>query len=155
MVSPVPAVAPDDKSSTTAAPASDGAGAWQVGLCGGCCKSAGCAGCCCPCCVVGANQKMIETGEVVQVCDGAGGLCCLHAVLGGTIQGVAIFALGPLAGLAHFGSLVGGCYVRPNLREKYNIPGNACGDCCVHYWCGPCATCQEYEELTTRLAPKA
>ncbi|EOD29342.1 hypothetical protein EMIHUDRAFT_203970 [Emiliania huxleyi CCMP1516] len=87
----------------------------------------------------GANQKMIETGEVVQVCDGAGGLCCLHAVLGGTIQGVAIFALGPLAGLAHFGSLV----------------GNACGDCCVHYWCGPCATCQEYEELTTRLAPKA
>jgi len=71
----------------------------------------------------GANQKMIETGEVVQVCDGAGGLCCLHAVLGGTIQGVAIFALGPLAGLAHLGSLVGGCYVRPNLREKYNIPG--------------------------------
>ena len=127
---------------------------------------------------------MIETGEVVQVCDGAGGLCCLHAVLGGTIQGVAIFALGPLAGLAHFGSLVGGCYVRPNLREKYNIPGarpsaspppspprspplfpkrvfrllftgNACGDCCVPYWCGPFATCQEYEELTTRLAPKA
>ena len=45
---------------------------------------------------------MIQTGKVVQVCDGGGGLCCLHAAVGGTIQGVAIFVLGPLAGLVAY-----------------------------------------------------
>jgi len=44
-----------------------------------------------------------------------------------------------------------GCCVRGEIRAKYNIPGDAVSDCCTHYWCGPCATCQEYEELTTRI----
>jgi hypothetical protein len=44
-----------------------------------------------------------------------------------------------------------GCCVRGRLRAKYAITGNCCTDCCVHYWCDPCAICQEYEELTTRI----
>jgi Cys-rich protein (TIGR01571 family) len=67
---------------------------------------------------------------------------------------MAIFVLGPLAGLVHAGSLIG-CCVRHDLRVKYDIPGNRFFDCCMHYWCGPCATCQEYEELTTRLGSPA
>ncbi|EOD26383.1 hypothetical protein EMIHUDRAFT_205393 [Emiliania huxleyi CCMP1516] len=121
---------PTEADSTVAAVEAD---VWKVDLCGGCCKSAGCAGCCCPCCVVGANAKMIQTGKVVQVCDGGGGLCCLHAAVGGTIQGVAIFVLGPLAGLVHFGSLIA-CGVRTDLRKKYNIQGDSFSDCCIHYW---------------------
>ena len=97
---------------------------------------------------------MIQTGKVVQVCDGGGGLCCLHAAVGGTIQGVAIFVLGPLAGLVHFGSLIA-CGVRTDLRKKYNIQGDSFSDCCIHYWCGPCASCQEYEELKMRITTSA
>jgi len=131
-------------------PGVGGADTWKVDLCGGCCKASGCAGCCCPCCVIGANAKMVSHGVVVQPMDGCGGVCCAHAAIGGIIQGAAIFFLGPLAALVHLGSLVG-CCVRTDLRKKYNIPGNPVGDCCIHYCCGPCAVCQEYEELVTRI----
>ena len=116
-----------------------------------CCKSpACCEACCCPCCVVGANDKMINTGQVVAPCDGCGAMCFAHAVVGGTTQAVAIFFLGPLAAFINFGALVG-CCVRGKLRAKYEIQGNSVADCCLHYWCGPCALCQEYDELTMRI----
>lgn len=28
-----------------------------------------------------------------------------------------------------------GMLQRKALREKYNIPGSGCDDCCVHTWC--------------------
>ena len=27
-------------------------------------------------------------------------------------------------------------------------------DCCTHYWCAPCALCQEYRELRARIVEK-
>ncbi|KAI6675751.1 hypothetical protein NL676_003657 [Syzygium grande] len=42
------------------------------------------------------------------------------------------------------------CTCRTKLRGLYSIPGNQCGDCCVHLWCEPCALCQEYRELKNR-----
>ncbi|KAB1212639.1 Protein PLANT CADMIUM RESISTANCE 9, partial [Morella rubra] len=39
---------------------------------------------------------------------------------------------------------------RSKLRGFYSLPEDPCGDCCVHCWCGPCALCQEYRELTAR-----
>lgn len=34
---------------------------------------------------------------------------------------------------------------------QYGIDGSCMGDCCIHYWCGPCAACQEYEENKKRI----
>jgi len=80
-----------------------GADRFQVDLFGGCSGAACCPGCCCPCCVVGANDKMVKTGDIYGPMDGCGGVCIGHALIGGCIQGVAIFFLGPLAGLVHAG----------------------------------------------------
>ena len=48
------------------------------------------------------------------------------------------------------GSLGTACYCghfRKQLREKYNIDGNIKGDICTHFFCSPCALCQETAEL--------
>ena len=39
------------------------------------------------------------------------------------------------------------CLMRGSMREKYNIPGQLCGDsplddCCYSYWCMPCTLLQ-------------
>jgi Cys-rich protein (TIGR01571 family) len=34
--------------------------------------------------------------------------------------------------------------------RKYNLPEGPCNDCCVHFWCSPCAICQEAQELRKR-----
>lgn len=35
---------------------------------------------------------------------------------------------------------------RQNIRNKLNIDGTYTNDCCIHMWCDPCASCQEYRE---------
>ena len=39
---------------------------------------------------------------------------------------------------------------RGKIRERYNIDGNYCADCCAYLFCGPCMTCQEYREVNAR-----
>ena len=121
------------------------AGGWQAELCscgGGDCAVC-CAGGCCPCCLVGAIDKMVAENQVIEPCGGCGVPCFVHGALGGFIQGVGIFFLGPLSALIHFGSCYA-CTIRTKVRAKYNIAGGGCNDCCIHYCCGPCAVCQEY-----------
>lgn len=51
------------------------------------------------------------------------------------------------------GSLGTACYsgnFRKRIREKYNIKGNLHGDICTHFWCSPCALCQETLEIHNR-----
>ncbi len=36
---------------------------------------------------------------------------------------------------------------RRKIRVKYNLPAAPCNDFCTTFFCGPCALCQEYEEL--------
>eukprot|EP00210_Caulerpa_lentillifera_P007176 g6866.t1 len=47
------------------------------------------------------------------------------------------------------------CYLgmlrRNEIRRKYNLPEEPCGDCCVHCCCQPCALCQENRELKARF----
>jgi len=43
-----------------------------------------------------------------------------------------------------------GCTKRSSMRAQYNLQESPCLDCCVHFWCGPCALCQEYKELEKR-----
>eukprot|EP00239_Pterosperma_sp_CCMP1384_P005928 CAMPEP_0197855524 /NCGR_PEP_ID=MMETSP1438-20131217/26798_1 /TAXON_ID=1461541 /ORGANISM="Pterosperma sp., Strain CCMP1384" /LENGTH=125 /DNA_ID=CAMNT_0043470669 /DNA_START=242 /DNA_END=619 /DNA_ORIENTATION=+ len=93
---------------------------------------------------------MLEENIYYPPMAGTGGPCCIHGSLGGLIQGVAIYILGPLAALVHFGS----CYAyqyRTAIRERYGIPGGGVGDCCTHYWCGPCAICQEHIHLRDNI----
>ncbi|KAK8583004.1 hypothetical protein V6N13_069769 [Hibiscus sabdariffa] len=42
------------------------------------------------------------------------------------------------------------CFYRSRLRKQYNLEGNRCGDCLLHYFCEPCALTQEYRELQNR-----
>lgn len=36
---------------------------------------------------------------------------------------------------------------RGQLRNKFGISGSTLGDCCIWYWCGLCALCQETRTL--------
>ncbi|XP_015634549.2 cell number regulator 2 [Oryza sativa Japonica Group] len=42
------------------------------------------------------------------------------------------------------------CCYRSRLHQQYGLQEKPCGDCCVHWCCGPCALCQEYRELKSR-----
>ena len=53
--------------------------------------------------------------------------------------------------IASIGGTIGtACYAghfRQQIRNKYSIEGNLSGDVCTHFWCSPCALCQETSEL--------
>ncbi|KAK8987794.1 hypothetical protein V6N11_027533 [Hibiscus sabdariffa] len=42
------------------------------------------------------------------------------------------------------------CFYRSKLRKQYNLEGNRCGNCLLHFLCEPCALTQEYCELNNR-----
>ena len=139
----------------TPVPVSIVPGQFNIPLMKNCCCGGGpaaCAACCCPCCLLGVNDKMLHENRVITdvCCGGVGTKCLIHGLIGGSIQGAAIFILGPLAALVHFGSLVA-CCTRGEIRAKYNIPGDKVSDCCTHYCCSQCALGQEYDELVARI----
>ncbi|XP_043932671.1 cornifelin-like [Protopterus annectens] len=43
--------------------------------------------------------------------------------------------------------------VRAAARERFNIRGSICGDCCTNLWCLPCAWCQLAREMKVRNRP--
>ena len=110
---------------------------YQNGLCGSC--ESCCAVVFCACCVVGATEKMVETGVVKQPCDGIGPACCIFTIL------------------ASFG--LNSCYssmvTRTKLRQKFGMTPNCCTDCCMHLCCAPCAICQDYSEAKQRVQSTA
>ncbi|GBG65546.1 hypothetical protein CBR_g51429 [Chara braunii] len=129
---------------------------WNGGMCD-CCLPGGDGkdGCClcmqtllCPCVTFGQNVQRAGAGS-----------CVLHGLLYFIITTVLCLGLLFLAYLFLYlwlGGLVilllalglyGGC-CRAQIRNKYNLPGGPCGDCCQHACCCFCSHCQEYRTLT-------
>uniref|UniRef100_A0A7N0VEK9 Uncharacterized protein n=1 Tax=Kalanchoe fedtschenkoi TaxID=63787 RepID=A0A7N0VEK9_KALFE len=104
-------------------------GHWTTSLCG-CFEDCGncCMTFCCPCVTFGRNAEIIDQGATT-CCGG----CCVFAIL------------------AEVGcACLYSCSYRSKLRQQYSLPDQPCGDCCVHFLCGPCALCQEHRELRNR-----
>ncbi|KAF7849099.1 hypothetical protein BT93_L1245 [Corymbia citriodora subsp. variegata] len=103
---------------------------WTTGLCDCFDDPSNCwITCFCPCVTFGQNAEIIDRGSTS--CASAASRCCRMLNL-------------------FYCSWCYTCTYRTKLRGLYSIPGNQCRDGCLHYWCGPCALCQEYRELKNR-----
>ncbi|KXN84006.1 Cell number regulator 11 [Leucoagaricus sp. SymC.cos] len=110
---------------------------WSNGLCD-CCNEPGTCMLAwyCPCIVYAKNKHRYEhlnlngTPDPEKGGDCCSGDCMLHAVI--TFCGA--------GWILQF-------MQRGNVRSRYNIKGGGCGDCCAAFWCSPCESTQEYQEL--------
>ncbi|XP_057992706.1 cell number regulator 7 [Hevea brasiliensis] len=100
---------------------------WSTGLCG-CCEDPGVClrTCFFPCVTFGQNAEAIDKTS----CACARLLFCALCFLG--VPCLYSFTY------------------RIKLRGNYLLPGETCGDCCIHCWCLHCALCQEYREIKNR-----
>eukprot|EP00898_Chlorokybus_atmophyticus_P005849 jgi/Chlat1/6265/Chrsp44S05776 len=105
-------------------------GQWSTGLCSWCDDGA------VPC-VVACCLPCITFGQVAEVVNGQD--CFVAGVIWWLLQQVGCCCLYSIP-------------VRGAIRQKYGIPGGACGDCCLHVWCICCAFLQEQRELKVRGA---
>uniref|UniRef100_A0A453T8V9 Uncharacterized protein n=1 Tax=Aegilops tauschii subsp. strangulata TaxID=200361 RepID=A0A453T8V9_AEGTS len=93
-----------------------------------CICAAGCLTCFCPC---------VAFGRIAHIVDKGTSSCC--------VRGTAYMLLAWVG----LGCLCSCCY-RSRMREQYGLKEKPCADCCVHFFCDPCALCQEYRELKSR-----
>ncbi|XWS34458.1 hypothetical protein CRYUN_Cryun21dG0040200 [Craigia yunnanensis] len=84
-----------------------------------------CITCCCPCITFGKIAEIIDQQSCFR------GAC-------GTLYAFCLFT-----GCA---CIYSSSY-RSRLRDRYMLEASPCGDCCVHFFCEPCALCQEYRQL--------
>ncbi|KAL9271243.1 Cell number regulator 10-like protein [Drosera capensis] len=105
-------------------------GKWSTGLLD-CCSDVPhcCLTCWCPCITFGRIAEIVNRGTTSCGVSGAlySVLCCLVGC-----------------------QWVYTCTYRSKLRQQYGLPAGNCNDCCTHFWCEPCALCQEYRELQNR-----
>lgn len=88
-----------------------------------------CLTCWCPCITFGRIAEIVDKGS--SSCGVSGALYSLIMVIAGC-------------------QWIYSCTYRSKMKAQYGIPENSCGDCCTHFWCEPCALCQEYRELQHR-----
>mmetsp|Transcript_20929 Transcript_20929/g.48362 ORF Transcript_20929/g.48362 Transcript_20929/m.48362 type:complete len:137 (+) Transcript_20929:628-1038(+) len=102
---------------------------------------------CCPCVLFGMIHDKLSPNEVPF---GGSFLCgCVPYYLsGGCISQwnwLALLLLTPFSC-----SYLWHTTTRTAIRKRFGIPGSECGDCCVVFWCAPCALVQERKELMFR-----
>ena len=91
---------------------------WNVGLCECCDSTSVCLkGMFCPCVLYANLRKNLDNQPFCGNCINY--MFCATCVHTGT---------------------------RRKIRTKYNLPARPCNDCCVTFFCGQCALCQEYQE---------
>merc|ERR1711865_1343666 len=114
--------------------------------CGTCCWAM-----CCTSCAFGDLNALWLPGDEPCCAGSCGGGCFLHFMLGGFMSiGVAVMTQG-LVAFSPFFQWVATCPMRGHVRDKWGIQGNACEDCCIHYWCDGCAIMQETKEMSFRM----
>ncbi|KAI0011571.1 PLAC8-domain-containing protein [Xylariaceae sp. FL0662B] len=108
-------------------------GAWQAGLCS-CGPCTTCLlGWCVPCVLLGQTSERIRDPSM-QDADLMNSDCLIH---------------GALTCFTGFGWIYA-LLKRGEIRERFEIEGSGCNDCCVSYWCPCCALIQQDNEVKMR-----
>lgn len=118
---------------------------WSSGICA-CCDDmqSCCVGLLCPCFLFGKNAEFLGSGTFM-------GSCMTHFILWVLVNTVCCLATdGILLGLPGCFVACYTCGYRRELRLKYNLPEEPCGDFVTHFFCHFCAICQEYREIHER-----
>ncbi|KAJ6288639.1 CELL NUMBER REGULATOR 1 [Salix viminalis] len=103
---------------------------WSTGLCHCCDDPANClVTCMCPCVTFGQIAEVVNQGSISCAASGA--------------------VYGLLLGFTGLSCLYS-CFYRSRLRGQYDLEEAPCVDCLAHFFCEPCALCQEYRELKNR-----
>ncbi|KAJ6907510.1 cell number regulator 1-like [Populus alba x Populus x berolinensis] len=138
---------------------------WSTGLCHCCDDPANClVTCMCPCVTFGQIAEVVNKGSICKPPSNAN-LCKFSEFLKlkCCLLSDGIFVFWPFhaacaASGAVYGLLLGftglsclySCFYRSRLRGQYDLEEAPCVDCLVHFFCEPCALCQEYRELRNR-----
>ncbi|KAK9678556.1 hypothetical protein RND81_11G219100 [Saponaria officinalis] len=110
----------------------DGRTLWTTGLCNwyedwnNCCVT-----CCFPCITFGKIADILSRG---------------HPGFTTSAMKYAATLVTTLAG----GPCLYSFIYRVNMRGQYGLRGTTCSDCLSHFFCHPCALCQDYRELHNR-----
>ena len=100
---------------------------FQHGLCG-CCNdcSTCCLGCWCPCILFGRTRaRLLNPHLRKEQISCWNGDCMGYAALATLCPGL---------------QFIFGCMNRKDIRKKYDIDGNGCSDCMVHWCCDCCVS---------------
>ena len=126
---PAPAAAPPRSQHVCAPPPVN---PWSTGLLdcmedrGNCCLT-----CVCPCITFGLVAEIVDRGST-----SSGTSAALYAVTGAMTGWQC--------------SWVYSCFYRTKMRAQYGLQEAPFPDCCVAFFCEPCAICQEFRELRNR-----
>ncbi|KAI8957254.1 PLAC8-domain-containing protein [Daldinia sp. FL1419] len=108
-------------------------GEWQASLC----DCSPCSSCllawCLPCLLLGQTSERIRDPSM-QTADMMNSDCMIHGLI------TCFTGCGWIYGMLK----------RTEIRERYNIQGSGCGDCCVSFWCSCCALIQQDNEVKIR-----
>ncbi|KAI1650423.1 PLAC8-domain-containing protein [Daldinia loculata] len=108
-------------------------GEWQASLC----DCSPCSSCllawCLPCLLLGQTSERIRDPSM-QTADMMNSDCMIHGLI------TCFTGCGWIYGMLK----------RTEIRERYNIKGSGCDDCCVSFWCSCCALIQQDNEVKIR-----
>ncbi|KAH8896060.1 PLAC8-domain-containing protein [Thozetella sp. PMI_491] len=108
-------------------------GDWQNGLCS-CSPCGSCMlGTFLPCLLVGRTSSRLRNPADLSP-ESFNGDCLIHGAL-------SMIASGWMYSMIK----------RTEIRQRFNIPGSACGDCCAAFWCQCCQVIQSDSEVNSRL----